>query len=242
VASLRKFVAEIQDVVGFEITDDMLLEAISAANRLGEANRRFGELILGCRTLPVRPTTEMLVGSYPAKMSDIPLVIDAMDTLYKEVRDRIDRGVNIVAPDAPRILTTQPLHATDPTLEHRLTEMGIAIVPASFGPPSVEMIAGEKDPYVLMAGRGPVGGISAKIDMIVRSCRETGVDGLLDLYHAGCRTMVGDAIMIKQAVEREVGIPVLLMEWENFDSRIYSQEQYQWLEIFKTMMADRRRG
>lgn len=241
VKSMKRFVEKVQEVVGFEITDEMLMEAIRASSKIGEANRKLGELLLNCGSVPVRPTSEMLVGSFPVKMADIPKVIDAVDTLYEEVQARIKKGVKVVQDGAPRILTTHPLHSTDPRMEHLITELGITLVRPGFGPPAVEIRDGEEDPYVLMAGRGAMGGVSEKIDMIVESCRQTKVDGLLDVYHAGCRTMVGDALIIKEAVEKEVGIPVLLMEWENFDSRVYNHKQYKRrLEVFRTMMENYR--
>ncbi len=56
-------------------------------------------------------------------------------------------------------------------------------------------------------------------------------------YYTGCRTSVGDALLIKEAVEKEVGIPVLLLEWENFDPRYFDYDQYgKKLETFKGMM------
>jgi hypothetical protein len=46
----------------------------------------------------------------------------------------------------------------------------------------------------------------------------------------------------KEAVEKELGIPVLLLEWENFDPRVYKHEEYRRrLEVFKTMLVKKTR-
>jgi benzoyl-CoA reductase/2-hydroxyglutaryl-CoA dehydratase subunit BcrC/BadD/HgdB len=64
------------------------------------------------------------------------------------------------------------------------------------------------------------------------------VDGVLDRYHVGCRAVVGDALIIEQAIQKELGIPVLVLEWENFDPRVYNHEQFKSrFEAFKTMMT-----
>jgi benzoyl-CoA reductase/2-hydroxyglutaryl-CoA dehydratase subunit BcrC/BadD/HgdB len=66
------------------------------------------------------------------------------------------------------------------------------------------------------------------------------IDGMLERYHVGCRTVVGDSIVIQNAVQKELGIPVLLLEWENFDPRVYKHEEYKRrLEDFKAMMTQR---
>jgi hypothetical protein len=44
-------------------------------------------------------------------------------------------------------------------------------------------------------------------------------------------------LIIEEAVKKELGLPVLVMEWENFDPRVYNHEQFRSrLEVFKAMM------
>jgi len=56
--------------------------------------------------------------------------------------------------------------------------------------------------------------------LLIEGCRKLKIDGVLDRYHSGCRTVVGDALLISGAFEKELGIPVLVLEWENFDPGI----------------------
>ncbi len=52
--------------------------------------------------------------------------------------------------------------------------------------------------------------------------------------------MAGDALIIKDAVMQELGIPALTFEWDNFDPRSYDDERYKAnLETFVEMMAGR---
>jgi len=76
-----------------------------------------------------------------------------------------------------------------------------------------------------------------RIPLIVEGCKKLKVDGVLDRFHAGCRFVAGDAPLLKDAIEKEIGIPVLLLEWENFDPRVYNHEEYKRrLDVFKTML------
>jgi benzoyl-CoA reductase/2-hydroxyglutaryl-CoA dehydratase subunit BcrC/BadD/HgdB len=59
----------------------------------------------------------------------------------------------------------------------------------------------------------------------------------LNHYHVGCRSVAGDAFIIKDEITKKLGIPVLSLEWENFDPRVYHHEQYKTrLELFKSMI------
>ena len=69
------------------------------------------------------------------------------------------------------------------------------------------------------------------------ACKRLHVDGVLDHYHVGCRSVAGDALIIKDAITKELGIPVLLLEWDKFDPRVYNHEQFKTrLELFKSMI------
>jgi benzoyl-CoA reductase/2-hydroxyglutaryl-CoA dehydratase subunit BcrC/BadD/HgdB len=77
-----------------------------------------------------------------------------------------------------------------------------------------------------------------RISLIIEGCKRLKVDGVLDRFHVGCRMVAGDAMLIENAIKRELGIPVLLMEWENFDPRSYNHEDYKRrFEVFKAMMT-----
>ena len=103
-----------------------------------------------------------------------------------------------------------------------------------------------KDPYEQMSLylRGShVTNLGERISIIIGACKRLKVDGVLARFHVGCRSNAGDAIMIKNAVTKELGIPVLLLEWEAFDPRVYNHEQYKRrFELFETMMRTHRQN
>jgi benzoyl-CoA reductase/2-hydroxyglutaryl-CoA dehydratase subunit BcrC/BadD/HgdB len=83
-------------------------------------------------------------------------------------------------------------------------------------------------------------GTPGRIASIIAGCKRLNLDGVLDRYHVGCRAVSGDALLIKQAVEKELDKPVLLLEWENFDPRVYKHEEYsRRLEAFKEMLVEK---
>jgi benzoyl-CoA reductase/2-hydroxyglutaryl-CoA dehydratase subunit BcrC/BadD/HgdB len=118
--------------------------------------------------------------------------------------------------------------------------MGIAIVAtdAGLGVSSKET---SEDPYMRFGLETQFGAmhmlVGRRIPLIIEGCKKLNVDGVLDRFHVGCRAVAGDAVLIQEAVKTELGIPVLLLEWENFDPRVYKHEEYKRrLEVFKAMM------
>jgi benzoyl-CoA reductase/2-hydroxyglutaryl-CoA dehydratase subunit BcrC/BadD/HgdB len=77
--------------------------------------------------------------------------------------------------------------------------------------------------------------------LLIGLCKRLNLDGVLARFHVGCRSVSGDAILIKKAITKELDIPVLLLEWDSFDPRVYNHEQYKKrFEVFKTMMRTRK--
>ena len=122
------------------------------------------------------------------------------------------------------------------------SKLGIALIASNFASniPSREKTT---NPYKRMSMniRSTLYGMVSKIPSIIEQCRRLNLDGVLDRYHVGCRAVAGDAMIIESAVKKELGIPVMLLEWENFDPRVYKHEEYtKRLEVFKAMMIANR--
>jgi benzoyl-CoA reductase/2-hydroxyglutaryl-CoA dehydratase subunit BcrC/BadD/HgdB len=244
--SMRRLSHRIQEIVGFEITDDMLLEVQEAKSKLDVALRRIRDLVESSDPLPLSPTHEniwMCLNALTLTTDGIAEATEAIDTLYEELRERVDKGQGVVEKGAPRVMAILPAGQTDPRLEHLACEVGIAIVAIDMTLPAPYQETSE-DPYVKygfsMQQHSLGFTLEGRISLILEGCKKLKIDGVLDRFHAGCRNVAADALVIEETVKRELGIPVLLLDWENFDPRVYDQEGYKRrLEIFKTMMRDK---
>jgi benzoyl-CoA reductase/2-hydroxyglutaryl-CoA dehydratase subunit BcrC/BadD/HgdB len=171
---------------------------------------------------------------------------DAVNILYDELRKRVDKGVGVTKKGAPRLLGILPSHHTDPRLEHLINELGMAIVAVDYEciaplPPGAPET---KDVYITASQllRGSMAQpLAVRVKLIIDGCRRWKIDGILDHFHVGCRGVAGDALIIQDMVTKELGIPVLALEWENFDPRVFDYEQYKAkLEVFRSMMENRK--
>ncbi|MBN1191013.1 MAG: 2-hydroxyacyl-CoA dehydratase [Dehalococcoidales bacterium] len=245
--SMRKVVQAVQEIVGFEISDDLLTEVLEARNRQEAVMGRIKAVIENSNPLPLSPALENIwtcLGALPLNIDGIEEATEALSTLYIELQERVARGIGVVEKDAPRVMAILPMGQTDPRLEQLACEVGIAIVATD---QSVVMppLGTSDDPYVkyfIARLNGSMGlPLKKRVPLIVEGCRKLNIDGVLDRYHVGCRSVAADALLIESAVKRELGIPVLLLEWESFDPRVFNLNEYKKrLEIFKTMMLEKK--
>jgi benzoyl-CoA reductase/2-hydroxyglutaryl-CoA dehydratase subunit BcrC/BadD/HgdB len=252
VKSLRGLAARLQDMVGIEITDDMIWEVINAGKPYAEVALKLDTLIAQSDPLPISSTHHnifyRLAGS-AFNVDDFPLQVDAISTLYEEVQERVRSGYAAVEKGAPRVFCTLPPSQSDPRLEHLMGELGIANVASEnrlYPPDGRRSMDRErpKDPFEAMCStlytsmyQTP----KARIPALIGFCKSLKVDGVLNRYHAGCRSGALDAMVIRSAITKELNIPVLSLEWENFDPRVYDQGQYtRRFEVFKSMMLQKR--
>jgi benzoyl-CoA reductase/2-hydroxyglutaryl-CoA dehydratase subunit BcrC/BadD/HgdB len=245
---MRRMVQRIQEEVGFNITDDMLREVLQLKGSFTAAVRKVHELIQKSDPVPIGSTHDnllMWLSPVPLTIDNLRAATDAVNILYKELQERVSRGVGAVPKGAPKLLSILPSHHTDPRLEHLVNQLGMAIVATDMefntaSGMSASSAEPPKDPYEAMSQylQGSLllylGG---RISVILDACKRLEVDGVLNHYHVGCRSVAGDALIINDAITKELKIPTLLLEWENFDPRVYDHEQYKtMLEVFKTMI------
>lgn len=242
--SLRMVTARIKDEVGAEITDDMLRETINARKGLNEAFGKVQRLILSSDPMPLSAQDQFLMDyltGFTFSLEQIPEVIDVVDLIYKELQERVDRGVGITAKGAPRILAVLPSHHTDPRQDNAVNKVGMSMISA-YRILTLPEIEKQEDPYEQMISEVTNGLLFQNLDrrlaMLAEGCKKLNMNGVLDHYHVGCRTVAGDAFFIKEAVAKESGIPSILQLRDDFDGRLYNDEQFKRsLEVFKDMIS-----
>ena len=246
--SLRGLVKKIQDVTGIEITDEMLRTAMNAGREFGEISLKLGNLIGESDPLPLGSTHHNLMyrlNRTATEIDNYPDAVDAVSTLYEEVQERVNEGYAAVEKGAPRIFCLMPPSESSPDLEYLIDGLGIANVASEnrlYPPDGRRSPAGGRpaDVYEAMCSNlltSMYQTPKARIPALIGFCRTMKVDGVLARYHVGCRSGALDAMIIRSAIKKELGIPVITLDWENFDPRVYNHEQYTRIfELFKLMM------
>lgn len=248
VKSMRGMAERLQDLTGVEITDNMIWDVLKAGRPYGEISLKLDTLIAHSDPLPISSTHHTifyrLAGS-SCDMNAVPQQVDAINTLYEEVQERVDKGFAAVEKGAPRVFCTAPPSESDPRLEHLMGELGIANVASEnrlYPPDGSRSMDRErpKDPFEALCSNlysSMYQTPKARIPSLIGYCKRLKIDGVLNRYHAGCRSPALDAMLIRSAIKKELNIPVLDLDWENFDPRVYNEEHYRKIfEAFKLTM------
>ena len=241
--SMRALVAKVNGIVGFEITDDMLLAVLEGRKPVNALLGKIAELTINSDPMPLSATHIALWMCLNALTMNRQRLFDAeaaLEVLYGELLERVEKGQGPVKKGAPRILAILPGQHADPRFEHLVEEVGMAIVAVDVDLFVDDAVPTGRDPYVMMCrglAHSLITSLPERIPLIIDACRRLKVDGLLNRYHVGCRSVAGDAFVIDAAVKKQLGLPVLLLEWENFDPRAFDYPEYRKrLEVFKSMM------
>jgi hypothetical protein len=242
--SLKQLVERIQELVGFELKEDVLQEVMAARSKLNAATAELYQILKESDPVPLSFTNDILISSLASLTLDINGLKEAtaiLNTLCEELRERLRTGWGQERKGAFRLLAILPCHYSDPRLEYLIEQMGMSIVSTDLFDLSYDS---PQNPYEAMSMHllSSLGvGLSKRIALIIDGCKKLQVEGVINRYHVGCRSVTGDALVIAEVLKQKVGIPVLTLEWENFDSRVYDHEQYtEKLENFKTILDNKK--
>lgn len=249
--SMRRLTRVLEDNMGIKLEGDMLQEMLDAKSAYGKALGRIHKLIHTSDPVPIGSTHGNLLawlGGAALTIDDTRKATAAFNTLYEELEERVHKGEGVLEKGAPRVLGILPFHHSDPSLECLMNTLGIAQIASDYDfpvpgstPPDFNA---DSDPFVAIAQgthSSPLAfNLSGRIEIIKKACRELNVDGVLNHYHVGCRYVAGDAMSIQRALTKELDIPVLELEWENFDPRVFDHDHFRsQLEMFKTIMKNK---
>ena len=84
---------------------------------------------------------------------------------------------------------------------------------------------------------------ATKIDEAVRTVREYRIDGVIGLNKRGCRNLPAALRLVKDAVHRETGRPMAILDLDGIDSREYNDSQVKaTIDSFMETLVQRKAG
>jgi hypothetical protein len=239
----------LEDFIGRSISDDALYEAIHVKHRFWKSYFKICHLNGTAASQPLNITPLIYfwtIGNL--SLREPQEAQNAIDLLYEELVERVNRGEGVVPAGAPRAMV--PLVSlVDPGIVQMLEDQGIAIPYTEVNSVTSKRFWPEtKDPCEEIASKffkSPVSqSYRMRIDSVIEECRKWKIDGLFWYNHFSCRPTYTDSIMIVKAVKEELNIPAILIEGDAYDPRYYTKEQLRtrieaFAEILKTTKSDR---
>ena len=228
---LRQVKEKVEEATGCEISDADLQAGFGEMGQLFFNFQTLSALVGRSDPQPISQTNLDL--SY--WMFYTPLVHkneanQAVLTMCREVKPLVDEGKGIVPKGAPRVYSGIR-YAVDPSIIKMMEGAGLALpcLMADYLLPGTLDNMESSDPCELMAeGIYKMGVIVRQASGIAgymrECCKDWRVDGCVLTYPFSCRVASGMYI-VKDVLQKELGLPTLLLEADAYDTRQYSAGQ-----------------
>lgn len=244
---IRRAMEECQDALGIKITDELLEESFSDFTKL------WTSLFMLWDYMKNDPQPMSLVDLGPlwwmATSPDRRALTEGIQViaqLIREMHQKVKQGKGVVPKGAPKALILCH-QATDPRVMRMIEDAGIAVpTTALIGVTASQAAAFADTKYTIweekvannMLSHGLYHSTPGCIHRYRELCQTWNVDGVLNFYHFSCRAYCIAPLMIKSAIEEDVGIPVLSLEGDFYDTRQYSAESLKTrVETFADMLT-----
>jgi len=235
--NVKRAKQRISEVIGAEITNEMVFEAMMVTESYAKELSNISELRAFADPSPLRMACVglaqfLMISTVGLKRRNE--VAEAMRVLREEVQERVDQGEGVVEKGAPRVMLSVVVHLSTPGMTKAMEDSGLNIAcMEGYGGVSPEDRRADialMDPCDLIAGiylwNPLMTRVTWRIQSIAEGYRKANLDGIIMLPHYSCRVFGNDYMMIRDGVKRELGnIPILILETDLFDPRYYTAEQ-----------------
>lgn len=247
---LEKIYREVQRILDIEVTKEVLSRSAKRKSEVFGDLVKLGNLMYSADPQPVSIVDVELArrltnGSASGRiLREGP---NAFAILRGEVENRINKGKGVMAKGSPRGMISVG-HFSDPRVTRMFEQCGLAIPFTLFG--ALVSKGRENTPDLsgrVLAEQELLGGMFHSNYGFVKSVAdlagEMNIDGIIWNYLYNCRPLAQPSHLLKEVVERETGIPVLSLESDIYDSRVYSAEALRTrVEPFVEMLKTRKRN
>jgi len=214
--------------LGIKIDEAIWMGARKLAGRLYKAIYRLNFSLMA-DPVPLGVADTELILNFPSGCTGIAMSegAEAIEILAEEAEKRVADGFGVVPKNAPRVfIAFQSL--VDPVFNKLLQEVGLAVpVSMTLLPPMPKVdpltfeSLGEKRAQIAMGG-GMYHSSYGTLKRVEEGLKHTELDGVLYNYQFSCRPMACNSKLMKEHLEKETGLPTLLLDMDIYDDRNYS--------------------
>ncbi len=226
----RKMFKLFEDMFGVEMTEEHT-RTTNRANAIFRLTfQTLVEMIGHADPQPISQASlahAFFLNSMPTR--DIEGKQQALQILTEEVQQRVEQGEGIVEKGAPGVYCAATI-SVDPSITRMIENTGLAIrvqMPYWLSPWVLTKHSYRE--WADMIGVGPCLDVphsaEAHVAINMENCRAFNVDGAINFYPYSCRAWVSTVMITKRTIEKELGIPVLVLEGDSYDTRNYSAGQ-----------------
>ncbi len=246
-ADMREAKEELERALGIEISEDILMAGWRNFMELRLSVQRMIELA----KLEPKPISQVDLNPFWRLVSvpgrgALEEGKEVIGILTSEVEKRVEERRGVMEEGVPRV-GVYALPVSDPALTRMFEESGLNLVgPLAYYLPPLQRMESkyttpEEQSVEGSLRRGVFHSTSGFLNETNEGVQMLGLDGFLWFYQKACRATTPQMLIYKKAMEEELGIPVLALEADLFDTRSYSAEALRTrVETFADLLRERR--
>lgn len=250
-----ELIKKTEEILGIEISDEVIQKSRHIYARMWRLLDEIHHVIADAERRPVN-FGSFFIFDFAVLEPDRIIVNEGIPILelhLKELKERVERGYGVLPKGAPRIVLKCEMGG-DMTCAPLPEDVGLnVVVPIN----ATWLAEFEKHPvidYARFKGASPTEKVAAAFlrKGYIRACdhhvwrvrelvRETNADGLIFDPVYQCRAFAGLPVMVKQTVEKDLGVPTMYLEVGAFDARDHNYDTMKTrMETFAELLKARK--
>lgn len=227
-AQVNKLFVTLKDKFGLEINEDIWEKARLVSGKLYMSINELSRH-LTADPVPLSVADTELILNIPTGCTGVAIEEgpEAVRILAEEVGKRVEKGVGVVPKGSPRVVILMQSFS-DTAVNRLIEEAGLAVpltmvlLPPTRPPePYPYPTLGEKRAEQAMF-TGAYHSTYGWIKRNMEGLKLVDLDGVIYTYPFSCRPIVCTSKLTQVQIEKEIGLPVLLLEMDLYDRRNYS--------------------
>ena len=225
----RDALAKFEEVTGYKVTEEIAQKANERSADLFQRSSRVLELIRGANPTPISFVDIGIAYRLATRtVNSTTVSIDTrsmVDLLYRELKERVDSGKGVLPKGAPRIAIC--FSWSEPTSVNMIEKAGLQVLVDMTPATEIERnrVPIKYEDYWECSSESLLCLSFMKFAKHFKQvCQEWKVDGAIMNYPIGCREFCIEPVISREIITKELGIPVLLLECDQNDTRNYSAE------------------
>ncbi len=219
--------AKFQEVTGCVVTEDMVKVANSRARDLRKRCKKIADIIRDADPAVIgfdNIAALFRAANWVVNPTTYGKVEKVIDLCYDKLKERYDKGEGVIAKGAPRVAVYKV--CGDPAVVYGIEKAGLAVIADNTGimAPKREEYRSRYDDFwyqgIELFIRMGVGYPSRQVEFF----KDLNIDGVIYNYPVGCRDQCISPVKVRDILTKELGIPVLLLEFDHVETRLYSVE------------------
>lgn len=234
------------ETTGRRLDEDRLEEVVRLSDRACEL---WDEIMSFRRYRPVPfSAAEMGIMFVMVTLQGTQTAVDYLTRVRDEVSEKAEAGIGVIENEKIRLFWDNiPLWYNMGLFNYFEKNGGVVVAETYSAAWSIRLDTG--NPKRALALKSLMSyplvscvSINKRKEMVLKACREYGIDGVIFHRNKSCLPITLGQMEIKEALEKELGIPSVIIDADHMDERNFSLAQFQTrVDAFMEMLAGRKK-